>query len=68
MPSCLEWNIVERKEMTQPNKEYWTGSEITNYERKQRLLAPRKDEILDTIADLVPFDERQEFRVVDVGE
>ena len=53
--------------MTQPNKDYWTGNEVTIYERKQRLLAPRKDEVLDTIVDLVPFDEQHEFCIVDVG-
>jgi hypothetical protein len=47
--------------MTQPNKDYWTGDEVNAYERKQRLLAPRKDEVLDTIVDLVHFDEQYEL-------
>jgi cyclopropane fatty-acyl-phospholipid synthase-like methyltransferase len=54
-------------EMKQPNKDYWTGDEVTAYERKQRLLVPRKDEILDTIVDLLPFDEQHDFCAVDVG-
>jgi len=53
--------------MTQPNKDYWTSSQVTGYERKQRLLVPRKSELLDTIVDLVPFDENAEFCIVDVG-
>lgn len=51
----------------EPNKEYWQGREVTDYERKQRLLVPRKDEILDTIADFIPFDEDQNFHILDVG-
>jgi cyclopropane fatty-acyl-phospholipid synthase-like methyltransferase len=31
------------------------------------LLVPRKDELLDTIVDLVPFDQDREFCAVDVG-
>jgi trans-aconitate methyltransferase len=50
-----------------PNKDYWTGREVTEYERKQRLLVPRKDEMLEVIVDLVPFGEEDAFTVVDVG-
>ena len=50
-----------------PNREYWQGKEVTDYERKQRLLVPRKDEILDTIVDFIPFDEDQDFHILDVG-
>ena len=39
-----------------PNKEYWTGRQVAEYERKQRLLVPRKDEMLQTLVDLIPFD------------
>ena len=51
--------------MPQPNIDYWTGDQVAGYERKQRLLVPRKDELLDTIVDPVPFDEKHEFCVVD---
>jgi tRNA (cmo5U34)-methyltransferase len=51
----------------EPNKEYWKGKEVSDYERKQRLLVPRKDEILDTIVDFIPFDEDQDIHVLDVG-
>jgi proline iminopeptidase len=44
--------------MAQPNIDYWAGREVTGYERKQRLLVPRKDEILDTIVDLIPKERR----------
>lgn len=51
----------------EPNKEFWQGEEVSGYDRKQRLVVPRKDEILDTIVDFIPYDEDQEFRVLDVG-
>ena len=51
----------------EPNKEFWQGEEVSGYERKQRLVVPRKDEILDTIVDFIPYDEDQEFHVLDVG-
>ena len=53
--------------MTQPNKDYWTHSQVTGYERKQRLLVPRKGELLETIVDLIPFEGDAEFCIVDVG-
>ena len=53
--------------MAQPSKHYWTGSQVSGYERKQCLLFPRKDELLDTIVDLIPFAGNHEFCVVDVG-
>lgn len=49
------------------NPDYWTGQEVTGYERKQRLLVPRKDEMLDTIVDLMPFDPQAAITVLDVG-
>jgi tRNA (cmo5U34)-methyltransferase len=50
-----------------PNKDYWTGQQVTDYERKQRLLVPRKDELLETIVDLIPFGPDEAFTVLDVG-
>lgn len=46
---------------------YWTGQEVTGYERKQRLLVPRKDEMLDTIVALMPFGLEDAVTVLDVG-
>jgi hypothetical protein len=46
---------------------YWSGKEVTDYERKQRLLVPRKDEMLDAIVDLVPRAPEDAFTAVDVG-
>jgi tRNA (cmo5U34)-methyltransferase len=51
----------------QPNVDYWAGREVTAYERKQRLLVPRKDEILETVVDLIPFPEDAAIAVLDVG-
>jgi len=48
------------------NKGYWKGQEVADYERKQRLLVPRKDEILDAVIDFIPFDESQDIHVLDV--
>ena len=53
--------------MREPNKDYWQGNEVTGYERKQRLLVPRKDELLDTIVENIPFDIRSPIRVLDLG-
>ena len=49
------------------NPDYWTGQQVSDYERKQRLLVPRKDEMLDTIVALMPFESEQTFTVLDVG-
>jgi tRNA (cmo5U34)-methyltransferase len=51
----------------QGNPDYWTGQEVTGYERKQRLLVPRKDEMLETIVALMPFDTQATISVLDVG-
>ena len=51
----------------EPNKEYWRGEEVISYERKQRLLVPRKDEILDAVVDFIPFDKQQDIHILDVG-
>ena len=53
--------------MAEPNKEYWRDEQAAGYERKQRLLAPRKDELLDTIVDFIPFDSDARIHVIDVG-
>jgi hypothetical protein len=45
--------------MARPNKRYWTGSQVTGYERK--------DELLDTIVALIPLDKDHEPCVVDLG-
>jgi len=58
---------MRKRVMQEPNKDYWKDEQVTGYERKQRLLVPRKDEILDTIIDFIPFDEDDELRVIDVG-
>jgi tRNA (cmo5U34)-methyltransferase len=49
------------------NTGYWTGHQVTDYERRQRLLVPRKDEMLDTIVALMPFGTQDVFTVLDVG-
>jgi cyclopropane fatty-acyl-phospholipid synthase-like methyltransferase len=51
----------------QPNKDYWTGQQVTDYPRKQSLLVPRKDELLEAIVDLFPFGPDEAFTVLDVG-
>lgn len=51
----------------EPNVAYWQGREVSGYERKQRLLVPRKDELLDTVVDCIPFEGDQGIHVVDVG-
>ncbi len=51
----------------EPNKQYWQGEVVADYGRKQRLIVPRKDEILDTIVDLIPFDKDQDLHILDVG-
>lgn len=53
--------------MVQPNKDYWQGCQVTDYERRQYLIVPRKDECLDTIVDFCPFGEDDEIHVVDLG-
>lgn len=53
--------------MIQPNKDYWQGCQVTDYERRQYLIVPRKDECLDTIVDFCPFGEDDEIYVVDLG-
>lgn len=50
-----------------PESGFWQGREVDGYDRKQRLLIPKKDEILDTIIDFVPFDPDEPIQVVDVG-
>jgi tRNA (cmo5U34)-methyltransferase len=53
--------------VAQPNKDYWQGSQVTDYERQQYLIVPRKAECLDTIVDFCPFGEDDEIHVVDFG-
>ena len=53
--------------MAEPNKEYWRDEQVADYERKQRLLAPRKDELLNSIVEFIPFNPDAEIRVIDVG-
>jgi len=52
---------------TSPNKAYWRDGEVTGYERKQRLLVPRKDEILETVVEFLPFSPQDRISIVDVG-
>jgi hypothetical protein len=53
--------------VVEPNKDYWHGCQVTDYERRQYLIIPRKDECLDTIVDFCPFGEDDEIHVVDLG-
>lgn len=48
-------------------KDYWQGCQVTDYERRQYLIVPRKDECLDMIVDFCPFGEDDEIHVVDLG-
>ena len=43
----MSYRVQEESMEREPKKEYWQGKEVTDYERKQRLLVPRKNEILD---------------------
>ena len=53
--------------MQTPNKDYWKDRQVSDYDRKQRLLVPRKDELLDTVVDFLPFEEEQPVHILDVG-
>jgi len=53
--------------VTKPNKDYWKDGQVTGYERKQRLLVPGKDELLDVVVDSITLDEAQGPYIVDVG-
>ncbi|MCX6013377.1 MAG: class I SAM-dependent methyltransferase [Chloroflexi bacterium] len=53
--------------MLVPNTEYWMDKRVSDYDRRQRLLAPRKDEMLDTLIDFLPFQTTDKIHVVDIG-
>jgi methylase of polypeptide subunit release factors len=53
--------------MAEPNKDYWKQEKAIDYDRKQGVLIPRKDELLDTIVDFIPFAPDDQLRILDVG-
>lgn len=52
--------------MAEPNKDYWKQEKAIDYDRKQGVLIPRKDELLDTIVDFIPFAPDDQLRILDV--
>lgn len=53
--------------MTRADGDYWRGGQVRGYDRKQRLLVPKKDEMLDVVVDFIPFEVDAPILVVDVG-
>ncbi|RZB38264.1 MAG: hypothetical protein SRB2_00012 [Desulfobacteraceae bacterium Eth-SRB2] len=52
--------------MAEPNKDYRKQEKAIDYDRKQGVLIPRKDELLDTIVDFIPFAPDDQLRILDV--
>jgi cyclopropane fatty-acyl-phospholipid synthase-like methyltransferase len=55
------------EDMAEPNKDYWRREKTIDYDRRQDVLIPRKDELLDTIVDFIPFAPKDQLRILDVG-
>ncbi len=49
------------------SQEYWKGNQVEIYEHKQRLVVPKKDEMLDIIVKLFPYSSDEKIKVLDVG-
>jgi len=49
------------------SEEYWKGDQVEIYEHKQRLVVPKKDEMLDIIVKLFPYSSDEKIKVLDIG-
>ena len=51
-----------RKPSLGGNPKVWSNEEVTQYDMMQSIVIPKKDEMLDIITSMIPFDENKTLK------
>ena len=56
-----------RKPSLGGNPKVWSNEEVTQYDMMQSIVIPKKDEMLEIITSMIPFNENKALKVMEIG-
>jgi len=58
---------MSRTQSSGGDPKVWSKEEVTQYEMMQSIFIPKKDEMLDMIVSMIPFDKNKPLKIMEIG-